>query len=437
MGIETITFVLLGGIFLLLLMGVPMAFALGFAAVAAAYAGFGFDSISLIVSRTFGVLNMYAFGAVPMFLLMASIMDKSGVARDMYDAFRVWFGGLRGGIAIVTLIAAVFMAATTGIIGGEIVLLGLVALPQMLRLGYDKQLAIGTICAGGSLGTMIPPSIVLVIYGLTTNTSIGDLFLASIVPGVLMAGIYLAYVIIRVMINPDLAPAVELEEHERGFKAKLAVSRKLIFPAIIGGSVLGSIYSGVASVTEAATLGAVAAIAAAAIRRELTWPMMKQALIQTLVTSSVLVWITIGAFALIGVYNMLGGITFLKNSFTDLPFGPYGVVFLMMAILVVLGLFMDWIGIALLTLPVFTPVIVHLGFDPVWFGVLFCMNMQISYLSPPFGPAAFYLKSVAPPDIKLNDIFRALWPFLFMQAAAIGLVILFPQIALWLPSLMR
>jgi len=437
MSIELITFVMVGGLFGLLVLGVPMAFALGFVAVAAAFVGFGIDSISMIVSRTYGLVNMYAFGAVPMFLLMASIMDRSGVARDMYDAFRVWFAGMRGGIAIVTLIAAVFMAATTGIIGGEIVLLGLVALPQMLRLGYDKKLAIGVICAGGSLGTMIPPSIVLVIFGLTTNTSIGDLFLASIIPGMLMAGIYLAYVLIRCLINPELAPSAELEDHEKGWRAKVAVSRKLIFPFIIGGSVLGSIYTGVASVTEAATLGAVTALAAAAVRRELKWPVLRDALVQTLVTSSVLIWITIGAFALIGVYNMMGGISFLKASFTDLPFGPYGVVFMMMAILIVLGLFMDWIGICLLTLPVFTPVIVHLGFDPVWFGVLFCMNMQISYLSPPFGPAAFYLKSVAPSDIKLGEIFSALWPFMFMQAAAIGLVIFFPQIALWLPNALR
>lgn len=437
MSIELITFVMVGGLFGLLVLGVPMAFALGFVAVAAAFVGFGIDSISMIVSRTYGLVNMYAFGAVPMFLLMASIMDRSGVARDMYDAFRVWFAGMRGGIAIVTLVAAVFMAATTGIIGGEIVLLGLVALPQMLRLGYDKKLAIGVICAGGSLGTMIPPSIVLVIFGLTTNTSIGDLFLASIIPGMLMAGIYLAYVLIRCLINPELAPSAELEDHEKGWRAKIAVSRKLIFPFIIGGSVLGSIYTGVASVTEAATLGAVTALAAAAVRRELKWPVLRDALVQTLVTSSVLIWITIGAFALIGVYNMMGGISFLKASFTDLPFGPYGVVFMMMAILIVLGLFMDWIGICLLTLPVFTPVIVHLGFDPVWFGVLFCMNMQISYLSPPFGPAAFYLKSVAPSDIKLGEIFSALWPFMFMQAAAIGLVIFFPQIALWLPNALR
>lgn len=437
MGIEVTTFLLIGGLFSLLLLGVPMAFALGFCAVAAATIGFGFDSLQIIVSRTYGLVNMYAFGAVPMFLLMASVMDRSGVAKDMYNVFQIWFARVPGGIAVVTLIAAVFMAATTGIIGGEIVLLGLVALPQMLRLGYDRKLAIGTICAGGSLGTMIPPSIVLVIYGLTTNTSIGDLFLASIMPGLMLAGIYLVYVLARCIINPDLAPFPPASETNISLRDKVLATRKLILPTLIAGSVLGTIYTGVASVTEAATVGAAATIFAAWIRGELTWAMMKEALVQTFLTSAVLFWITIGAFALIGVYNLMGGITFLKAAISGLPFGPYEIVLFMMLILVVLGCFMDWIGIALLTLPIFVPIVVHLGFDAVWFGVLFCMTMQISYLSPPFGPAAFYLKSVAPPDIKLSDIFSALWPFMFMQLAAIALMILFPQIALWLPQALR
>lgn len=437
MDIEFATLLLIGGLFTLLIMGVPMAFALGFVAVTAAALGFGFDSVQIIVSRTFGLVNMYAFGAVPMFLLMASIMDRSGVARDMYEVFRLWFARVPGGIAVVTLIAAVFMAATTGIIGGEIVLLGLVALPQMLRLGYDRGIAIGTICAGGSLGTMIPPSIVLVIYGLTTNTSIGDLFLGTIMPGLMMAGIYLVYVLTRCLLNPSLAPRPPASETDVPLRDKLIASRKLILPFLIGFSVLGSIYGGLASVTEAATIGATASLVAAWIRGEFTWTMLKEALLQTLVTSAALFWITIGAFALIGVYNLMGGISFIRSAFGDLPFGPYGIVLLIMAIFIVLGLFMDWIGIALLTLPIFTPIVVDLGFDAVWFGVLFCMSMQISYLSPPFGPAAFYLKSVAPPEIRLSDIYRALWPFMFMQAFAITMLILFPQIALWLPASLR
>ncbi|WP_428515260.1 TRAP transporter large permease [Roseovarius sp.] len=434
MGIELTTVVLLGGLFGLLLLGVPMAFALGASAVVAAFTGFGFGSIDLIVSRTYGLVSMYAFGAVPMFLLTASIIDRSGMAADMYDAFRIWFSRVRGGIAVVTLVAAIFMAATTGIIGGEIVLLGLVALPQMLRVGYDRSLAIGVICAGGSLGTMIPPSIVLVIYGLATNTSVGDLFLAAIFPGIMMAVIYLTYILARCAIDPNLAPSETLRPEETTVSAKLKATRHLVLPTLIGGSVLGSIYSGVASVTEAATLGAAVSLVGAAFRKELSWPMLRDALKQTLITSSALLWITIGAFALIGVYNLLGGIAFITDLFTDLPFSPYVIVLTMMLALVVLGLFMDWIGIALLTLPIFVPVVVELGFDPVWFGVLFCMNMQISYLSPPFGPAAFYLKSVAPPEIKLGHIYSALWPFIIMQALAIGLLMAFPQIALWLPG---
>jgi tripartite ATP-independent transporter DctM subunit len=437
MSIELITLLMVGSLLLLLVIGMPMALALGFVAVAFAYIFFGWNALQLISSRIYGFVSVYVLLAVPMFLLMAAIMDRSGVARDLYDAMSVWAGGMPGGIAVMTLLAAVFMAATTGIIGGEIILLGLVALPQMLRLGYQKKLAIGTICAGGSLGTMIPPSIVLIFYGLTANVSIGVLFVAVIMPGLLLAGIYLVYILIRCVLNPELAPALPYAERNIPLAAKLRLLKGLILPMGIAFGVLGSIYTGTAAVTEAAALGVAGTIFAAWVRGELNWAMLRGACHQTMSTCGLLLWLTFGATALIGVYNLLGGIRFIQDAMTGLPFEPIVIVLIMMAVLIVLGMFMDWVGILLLTMPIFVPIIEDLGYDPIWFGILFCMNMQISYISPPFGPAAFYLKSVAPPEVSLQEIFGALWPFMLMQMGAILLVMFFPQIALWLPAVLQ
>ena len=436
MSIELISILMVSSLLLLLVIGVHLAFALGIVAVAFATAFFGWDSLLLISARIYGMSTVYILVAVPLFLLMASIMDKSGVARDLYDAMSIWAGGLHGGVAVMTLFAAVFMAATTGIIGGEIILLGLVALPQMLRLGYDQRLAIGTICAGGSLGTMIPPSIVLIFFGLTASVSIGELFIAVIFPGLLLAAFYVVYVLVRCRLNPDLGPPLPVEQRDIPIRAKLAMLKGLVLPLFIAFSVLGSIYLGIAAVAEAAAVGVLGTIFAAWVRGKLSWQLLRESVQQAMTTCGLLLWLTFGATALIGVYNLLGGIRFVHDFMVALPFEPLVIILIMMSVLLVLGLFMDWIGILLLTMPIFAPIIESLGYDLIWFGILFCMNMQVSFLSPPFGPAAFYLKGVAPPTISLQEIYRSLWPFMLMQIAAIALVIVFPDIALWLPRVL-
>ncbi|MBL26820.1 MAG: C4-dicarboxylate ABC transporter permease [Rhodospirillaceae bacterium] len=435
MDIGTITLLMVAAIGILLMMGLPLAFVTGIVAVTAGLLQFGAPSLFLIASRTYSFVNEYVLVAVPMFILMASILERSGVARDLYRAMHVLAGGLRGGLAVQTMIVAIIMAAMTGIIGGEIVLLGLIALPQMLNRQYDRKLAIGTICAGGSLGTMIPPSIVLIIYGLTANVPIGDLFIATIVPGLMLASIYIGYILIRCYLNPSLGPAASLEERQMPLREKLRLLKGIALPMLVAVWVLGSIYGGIASVSEAAGMGVAGALLSAAVRQELNWPMLRDALFQTMNTVGMLLWLTFGANALIGVYNLMGGTRFVGGLITGLPFGPLGIVLVMMLILIVLGMFMDWIGICLLTMPIFVPVIVSLGFDPVWFGILFCMNMQVSYITPPFGPAAFYLKGVAPPEISLQDIFSALWPFICLQLLGLTIVLLFPEVALWLPTM--
>ncbi len=434
MSIGWITLLMFGSMILLLMLGLPLAFVTGLIGVVFTLGLFGVDGLPLIASRIYTFMNEYALVAVPMFILMASIMERCGVAKDLFNAMRVWAGGLPGGLAIQTMIVATIMGAMTGIIGGEIVLLGLLALPQMLRLGYDKKLAIGTICAGGSLGTMIPPSIVLIIYGLTVNVSIGDLFIANIVPALLLSAVYVSYIFTRCQMNPRLGPAAPSEERNISVLAKIAMLKSLALPMLVIAAVLGTIYFGIATVTEAAGMGVVGTVIASLVRRELSWKVLGESLRQTMQTCGMLLWLSFGATAMIGVYNLAGGPGFIRELFTSLDLPALGVIFVMMAILFALGCMMDWVGICLLTMPIFVPIVRELGYDPVWFGVLFCLNMQLSYLTPPFGPAAFYLKGVAPPEVSLNDIFSAMWPFLMLQASVLALVVFFPDVALWLPK---
>jgi len=325
----------------------------------------------------------------------------------------------------------------TGIMGGEIVMLGLIALPQMLRLGYDRKLAMGTICAGGSLATLIPPSIIMIVYGLTAQVGIGTLFLAGALPGLLLAGLYILYIMIRCRLNPELAPLPPDSMRQMPRAEKLRAMKGLILPMAVIVWVLGSIYGGIASVTEAAGVGVFGAALAALARGRLSWPMLQGALRQTMVTVGTIIWLILGAVSLVGIYNIIGGNTFMQNLLSGLDLPPLGIIFVMMAILVVLGTFMEWIAIVFITVPIFAPVVTSLGFDPIWFGILFVMNMQIYFLSPPFGPACFWLKSVAPEDVTLQEIFASVWPFIALQIIGLVLVMFFPEIALWLPAMLH
>jgi len=434
MGIETLSLLMLGYMAALLLLGVPFAFMLGATALVFGYWQFGEAVLFLIGSRYYSFLNEFILLSIPMFVLMAALIERTGMATRLFDAMQAVAGRLRGGVAIQTLIVAVVIAATTGIIGGEIVMLGLVALPQMLRLHYNQNLAIGVVCAGGSLGTMIPPSIVLIFYGLTANVSIGDLFAASLVPGLLLAGIYVLYVFTLCTLRPDYAPRA-MSEERKSTMSGVQIMIALGGPLVIVASVLGTIYLGVASISEASAMGVLAVLVLGLAQGDLRLVDLRDALIRTGKTCGMLIWLTLGATALIGVYNLMGGIRFVSDLFSGLGLSPPMTILLMLLVFFVLGLFIDWLGILFLTMPVFVPLVVEMGYSPVWFGVMFCLAMQVSYLTPPFGWAALYLKSVAPPGITLAQIYRALVPFIGLQIIAIALVFAFPSLALWLPSL--
>ena len=536
MDIGTISLVLLLGLMLLLAIGMPLGMASAILAVLVLVMKFepmllldpttfgdglltrkfGTGPLNILAQKIYGLLTDYVLISVPLFIFMAALLERSGIAKDMYASLNVWLSSARGGIAIVTSIMAVIMAAMSGIIGGEVVLLGLIALPQMLKLGYNQNLAIGTICASGSLGTMIPPSIVLIIFGLITETSIKALFTAAFLPGFMLASFFIVYIIIRTQLNPDQAPLPEPQPgdpqgaekwklfgafmsiivggfsaalllrvlfftvtgqnvYEEGvdliaygtadyipwFGAYTAISLALIFfafgierakigwemgkglvaPIVVIGVVLGSIYGGISGITEAAGMGVVAVLIIAVFRGEASFDLVWESLMRTLKSTGTIIWVTIGAAALAGAYTIAGGPQYVADLIVGLDVPTMGILLLMMVILLFMGAFMDWVGIVLLIIPVFLPIVQRLPIEEigligelqpkylaVWFGVLFCMNMQVSFLSPPFGPAAFYLKSVAPAHISLTDIFKGFLPFIGIQILALTVLLIWPPI---------
>jgi tripartite ATP-independent transporter DctM subunit len=453
MDVGTISVVLLIGMIVLLAIGMPLGFASGFLAVLVLlmkfgpdflFGNFGSGPLNILSQRMYGLTTDYVLISVPLFIFMACLLERSGIARDMYSAINIWLSRTRGGIAIVTAIMAIIMAAMSGIIGGEVVLLGLIALPQMLRLGYNQNLAIGTICASGSLGTMIPPSIVLIIYGLITETSIHALFRAAFVPGFLLGGLYIVYIIVRTRLNPDQAPLPE-GGGDVTIKDKLKSLPQLIPPLLVVFVVLGSIYGGITGITEAAGMGTVAVLIIIVLRREMSWLLFREALMRTFKSTGTILWVTFGATALAGAYSIAGGPTYVANLIVGAEMSTLVVLLVMMLIFLFLGAIMDWVGIVLLVMPVFLPIVKRLPIEElglvgatleasavsIWFGILFCVNMQVSFLSPPFGPAAFYLKSVAPPHITLPDIFRGFMPFIGIQLLVLAIVLFWPGITMF------
>jgi tripartite ATP-independent transporter DctM subunit len=436
MDIGTISILMLFAMIALLILGVPFAFVTGMIGVVLCVTQFGFDSLSLLGSRAYSFLDSFTLVSVPLFILMASLMEKSNIAKDLYQALFVWSGRTPGGVGIMSVGVAVVIGAAIGVSGGEMVLLGLVALPQLLRLGYDEKLSCGLICAGGALGTLIPPSLVLVFYGLTANVSVADLFTASALPGLMLAAIYCVYVYVRCKLNPALGPAPPASEIDVPLSRKLVMLKGIALPVLVAMSVLVSIYIGLASVTESAALGVVGTLIAIAIRKELNIKMTFAALKQTMDACGTVLWLVLGTNALIGVYNVMGGIDFATSMLKGLPLEPFWVLMLMLTVWIILGFFIDWIGILLLTAPIFVPTATALGYDAIWFGTLFNFCMMIGYLTPPFAPAAFFLKGIAPPQITLEKIYASLWPFIGLQVIGLALVIAFPKIATWLPSVL-
>ncbi|WP_425073500.1 TRAP transporter large permease subunit [Sagittula sp. S175] len=447
MDLGTISLIMVVLLVALMMTGMPLGIVTLFVSVIMAVGFFGPRGLFLVSSNAVGLLEHYSLVAVPFFVLMASILERAGIAEDLFDAMSIFAGNMRGGVAVQTTIVAVILAAMSGVMGGEIVMLGLVALPQMFRLGYDRKLSIGLICAAGALATLIPPSIITIVYGVSAEVGIGDLFMAGAIPGIMLATFYAGYVLIRVNLNPSMAPTAAEVAEITGTTQKLSRERMtaVVLCIILIAMVMGSIYGGIASVTESAAVGCIGALFIAAVRHRFNWEVISASLLGTMTTVGTIIWLILGAVSFVGIFNLVGGGDFIRSLFLNLGLSAMGTVIVMMLILMVLGTFMEWIAIVLITVPVFAPVVMTLAPDlgmtedqaKIWFGILFVMNIQIYFLSPPFGPACFWLKSVAPKDVTLQEIFIAVLPFIGLQILGLVLVMMFPQIALFLPELLN
>ncbi|WP_116599205.1 TRAP transporter large permease subunit [Primorskyibacter marinus] len=448
MDLGTVSIIMVVLLVALMMTGMPLGIVTLIVSVIMAITFFGPRGLFLVSSNAAGLLEHYTLVAVPFFVLMASILERAGIAEDLFDAMSIFAGNLRGGVAVQTTVVAVILAAMSGVMGGEIVMLGLVALPQMFRLGYDRKLTIGLICAAGALATLIPPSIIMIVYGLSAEVGIGDLFMAGAVPGIMLAVFYAGYVLIRVNLNHSLAPtAAEVAAKSGGEEKRLSKDRltAVILCILLIGAVMGSIYGGVASVTEAAAVGCIGSLVVAAVRNRFNWEVLSAAMLGTMTTVGTIIWLVLGAVSFVGIFNLVGGAEFMRSMFLGLGLSAMGTIIVMMLILMVLGTFMEWIAIVFITVPVFAPVVMTLAPElgltedqaKIWFGILFVMNIQIYFLSPPFGPACFWLKSVAPKDVTLQEIFLAVLPFIALQIVGLVLVMSFPQIALWLPEVLN
>ena len=435
MSIEWITITMFGSLFFLLGLGLPVAFACG--SVGVIFTAFlqGPAAVNLVSTRIFGLMTNYLLAAIPLFIFMACILEKSGIIEELYELVYQWVGALKGGVASATVMACNLLAAMVGVIGASEVTMGVIALPQMLKRGYDKYIACGSILAGGTLGILIPPSVMLIVYGLVDNSSIGRLYAGAIGPGLMLAALFIGYVTVRCYMNPKLGPPVPKEDR-LPLNVRIKLLLRIIPPAILIFLVLGTIFTGIAAPTEAAGVGAAGAIVLTAIQGKLKWKGVVGAAEDTLKSSAMVMWTIFGANIFVGLYVMVGGGRFVTDLLLGTGLGRWGIIFIMQGILIFLGCFIDWVGIIMLCVPIFGPVIRQLGFDPVWFCILLAVNLQTSFLSPPFGYALFYLKGVAPPDIKTTDIWKSIVPFVALQVCGVALVMIFPQIILYIPSLL-
>src|SRR5215510_4224808 len=442
-----LSLLMFGGLGVLLVLGLPMAFCTGSLAILFLYLFGDAAMLNMLPSRVFPFMTDYQLSAVPLFIFMAAILEKAGIIEELFDVIYKWLGGVKGGLASATVISCTLLAAMVGVVGATEVTMGMIALPAMLRRNYDPKLACGSLLAGGTLGILIPPSVMAIVYAVVAQQSLGELLVGSIFPGLLLSGLYVAYVLVRCYINPKLGPALPPEERVSG-REKLRLLNNTIAPILLIILVLGIIFVGIATPVEAAGIGTFGALFISALHRRLNWPAIEEAAIATLKATAMVMWIFFGATMFVGFFIVKGGQTFVAESILGTGLPPYGILMLMLVILFVLGMFLDWVGILLLTVPIFLPIMKSLawgglfgipGVKPedvaLWYGVIFMVNMQMAFLSPPFGYSLFYLKSVAPPQISMATIFRASVNFMGLQAIGVGLCIVFPKIVLWLPKI--
>ena len=424
-------------LFVFIFLGMPVAFSLIVVAFLFGYAFFG-NAIGIQAFRFLdSVASNYILAAVPLFVFMGAMLERSGIAERLYTTMRFWLASLRGGLALATIAMCAIFAAGTGIVGAVEVLVGLMAIPSMMAARYNRGLIAGTICAGGSLGTIIPPSIVVVIYANAAQLSIGRMMAGIIIPGLLMVGLFVAYILIRCWLRPQDGPPVSQDEDRPPLGQLLWMTGSALMPALLLVlAVVGSILAGIASPTEAAGIGALGTILLAAVYRTLTWRTFLDALRQTVVINSMVMLIVVGGTMFTSIFRANGGHNLVQTIVTALDPSPAGLIVLLLAIVFVLGCLLDWVSVVLICVPIFTPLIRMAGIEPLWFGIMVIVVIQTSYLTPPMAPAIFYLRAIAPPEMTYGDMYRGVAPFVICQLVVLSLVALFPGTATYLADML-
>jgi len=435
-GQEILALVMLGSFFVLLMAGVPVAITLGTVGFVFGALGFGTGLFNLLPSRIYGVVANYQWLAIPLFVFMGVMLEKSRLADDLLDVVGHLAGGLRGGMALGIIGVGVLMGATTGIVGATVITLGLLTLPTLLKRGYDPGIACGSICASGTLGQIIPPSLILILLADILQLSVGTLFAAAVMPGMLLAALYCIYIVIVGMVKPDLVPPIPQAERDALARRDLWIRffKVVVPPVLLVFAVLGSIIGGVAAPTEAASMGALGAILVTAFAGRMSKGVLRDAVQSTTRITAMMMFILICAQVFSLSFRGLHGEDIIARMFEWLPGGVGADIWFLMLLIFVLGFFLEWIEISYIAVPLFLPVFVSQGVDLVWLAMLICVNLQTSFLTPPFGWALFFLKGVAPPQVRTRDLYTGVIPFIGLQLVALLIVYFFPQIALWLPK---
>ena len=434
---ELLPFFMLPVAFLLMFLGFPVAFCMMVTAVLFGLAVFGDRVVFQFIEKIDDLSSNFVFAAVPLFVFMGSMLERSGIAEKLFEAIHIWTRRLPGGLALATVIMCILFAASSGVIGATESVVGLLTIPVMLRYGYNRALISGTICAGGSLGTIIPPSVVAVVMGPLANLSVGDILYGMTFPGLLMGLLYLIYIFVLCILRPENGPAIPRSPDDPSFGEKLVISLKnLIPPVLLIFAVLGSILLGWSSPTEAAAIGALASVLLTVLYGTFSVSALYEALIKTLKVTAMIMMVLLAGTLFTGVFIGAGGINTASRLIGELNLSPWTLLALMMLIIFIAGFFLDWISIVLIFVPIFTPLATMAGFDGVWFCVLFLIMIQTSYLTPPMAPAIFYLRAVAPPEITIAHMYRGVVPFIALQVLTLILTMMFPQLVTWLPEQM-
>lgn len=435
MGIEWITILLFGSMLLLLLTGFPISYGLGAIAMVFSLWLWGPESMYMGYLAAVGTVNYSVLVCIPMFVFMGMMLYYSGIADDLYNTFQNWLAPVPGGLASATVGVCTMIAALVSSEAAGTLTMGRIALPLMRKRGYQKEIAVGCIQAGAALGFLVPPSCIAILYAVIAKESIGRLFLGGAIPGLMLASMYIIYITVRCYLQPHIAPPIPKEERA-SWSEKIKSLKNLIMPCAIIFSVVGTIMLGLTTPVESAAIGVLGGLIAVAIKKRLNLKLITDALMDSSKLTAIMMWIFMGAMTFGQIYDALGAKELIYTVTTALPLGPWGVLIMIQCTFFILGMFMDDTAILFITMPIYIPIISELGFDPVWFGVLYIINMQMAYMTPPFGYCLMLIKGVVPPDISMADIYRSVIPFVIIQGVALALIMLFPDLVLWLPRVM-